>query len=220
MSFIDRLSGQSVDQPPERAHFGRWRFGPGDGPGHSNAHPAGDGDVLVPGATGDWALARPGDTTPIRGRFFAGAIPDDQDAEALLQLGQVLRNPDKAKGGWLEWSGISPLAPGLDEAVKPHPLEDRIQAEVEHLAAVCRSPRTHIRRETERVPRGPRPPDCPRRAGAARVPHGRLGTSHYRRNPATPNTRPGPGRTMGPLREPGGGAPRRRSRLVAAPADC
>ena len=68
-----------------------------------------------------------------------------------MQLGQALRDPDCAKRGWLEWSGISPLAPGLDEAVKPHPFEDRIEAEIEHLAAVCRNPRTHIRRETERV---------------------------------------------------------------------
>ena len=63
----------------------------------------------------------------------------------------MLRDPGKIKGGWLEWNGISPLAPGLDEAVKPHPLEDRIETEFEHLAAVCGNPRTHIRRETERV---------------------------------------------------------------------
>ena len=151
MSFIDRLSGESVEQPPERTHFGRWLFVPDDGPGHINGLSAGDGDVLAPGTTGDWALVRPGDTIPSRGRFFADALPGDQDAEALLQLGQVLRDPDRIKGGWLEWSGISPLAPGLDEAVKPHPLEDRINAEIEHVAAVCRSPRTHIRRETERV---------------------------------------------------------------------
>ena len=153
MSFIDRLSGKTVEQPPKRvrAHFGRWIFKPGDGPGHINGRPAGDGDVLAPGATGDWALVRPGATSPIRGRFFADALPDDQDAEALLQLGQALRDPDRAKSGWLEWSGISPLAPGLDEAVKPHPLEDRIEAEIDHLAAVCRTPRTHIRRESERV---------------------------------------------------------------------
>ena len=151
MSFIDRLSDQFVEQPPERVHFGRWLYDPGDGPGHLNGRPAGDGDVLAPGAAGDWAFERPGDTIPIRGRFFADALPDDQDAEALLQLGQALLDPDCAKRGWLEWSGISPLAPGLDEVVKPHPFEDRIEAEIEHLAAVCRNPRTHIRRETERV---------------------------------------------------------------------
>lgn len=151
MSFVDRLSGRSVEQPPERTHFGRWLFRPGDGPEHVNGRPAGDGDVLAPGATGEWALGQPGDTAPLRGRFFPDALPDDQDAEALLQLGDALRASDHANGGWLEWSGISPLAPGLDEAVKPHPLEDRLAAEFEHLAAVCRRPRTHIRREAERV---------------------------------------------------------------------
>ena len=151
MSFVDRLSGQSVEHPPERTHFGRWLFDSDDGPGHINGRQADGGDVLAPGTIGDWALVRPGDTVPIRGRFFADVLPGDQDAEALLQFGQVLRDPDRVKGGWWEWSGISPLAPGLDEAVKPHPLEDRIEAEFEHVAAVCRNPRTHIRRETERV---------------------------------------------------------------------
>ena len=151
MSFLDRLSGESVELPPERTHFGRWLFEPVDGPGHINGHPAGDGDVLAPVATGDWAFVRSGDTIPIRGRFFADALPDDQDAEAVLRLGQVLVAPDRARGGWLEWSGISPLAPGLDEAVMPHALEDRIEAEIQHLAVVCRNPRTHIRRDTERV---------------------------------------------------------------------
>ena len=156
MSFIDRLSGQSVEQPPERTHFGRWLFhvddtDPDDATGHTNGCSAGEGDVLAPGTTGDWALVRPGDTIPIRGRFFPDTLPDDQDAEALLQLGQMLRDPDKAGGGWSEWSDISPLAPGLDEAVKPHPFEDRIVAEIDHLAAVCRRPRTHIRRESERI---------------------------------------------------------------------
>ena len=151
MSFVDRLSGQSLERPPQQTHFGRWLFDPDDRPGHVNGHPAGDGDALVPGATGDWEIVRPGDTIPVRGRFFADALPDDQDAEALLQLGQVLRGSDKAEGGWLEWNETSPLAPGLDEAVEPHPLEDRIETEFEHLAAVCRKPRTHIRREAERV---------------------------------------------------------------------
>ena len=151
MSFIDRLSGLSVEQPPELIHFGRWLFNPGHGPAQINGHPAGDSDVVAPGATGDWAFIRPGDTIANRGHFFANALPDNQDAEALLQLGQVLRDPDHAKGGWLEWTSVSPLAPGLDETVKPHPLEDHIETEIEHLAAVCRNPRTHIRRETERV---------------------------------------------------------------------
>ena len=116
-----------------------------------NGYPASAGDALAPGAAGDWALLRPGATVPTRGRFFADPLPDEQDVEALLQLGGLLRDPETAKGGWLEWSETSPLAPGLDEAIEPHPLEDRIEAELDHLVAVCRNPRTHIRVETERV---------------------------------------------------------------------
>jgi len=154
MSFVDRITGGSVERlPSERTHFGRWSFAPGDGAGHGtlNGQPAGIGDVLAPDAAGGWALRRPGDAIPVRGRFLADALPGEQDAAALLQLGGMLRDPEKAKGGWLEWHDTSPLAPGLDETVKPHVLEDRIENELEHLAAVCRNPRTHIRMETERV---------------------------------------------------------------------
>ena len=155
MSFVDRITGESVDQlPSERTHFGRWLFAPDDGSGpmRLNGQPAGDGDVLAPNPAGEWTLQRPGDSGPIRGQFFPDALPDEQDVTALLQLGGMLREPEKAKGGWrLEWDETSPLAPGLDEAVEPHPLEGCIETELEHLVAVCRKPRTHIRMETERV---------------------------------------------------------------------
>ena len=151
MNFVDRIGDRSVEQPPARTFFGRWLVNPGEefGSTHLNGCPVSDGDVLVPGATENWTLVRPDDTLPIRGNFLADSLPDEQDIAALLQLGELLRN--KAEGGWLEWSDISPLAPGLDEAVKPHPLEDSIERELNHLAAVCRNPRTHIHVETERV---------------------------------------------------------------------
>ena len=155
MSFRDRISGRlfEVERLPEKTLFGCWVFEPNDATGsvHINGCPAGAGDALTPGAAGDWALVQPGDTVPTRGRFCADPLPDEQDVEAFLQLGGLLRDPEKAKCGWLNWSETSPLAPGLDEAIKPHPLEDRIEAELDHLVAVCRSPRTHIRVETERV---------------------------------------------------------------------
>ena len=153
MSFRDRISGKSAKRPSAPTLFGHWIFEPSGelGPVHVNGRPAGACDVLAPAATGDWAVVRPGDTIPTRGGFFTDALPDEQDVEALLQLGGLLRGPDSVKGGWPEWSGISPLAAGLEEAVKPHPLEDRIEEELDHLVAVCRKPRTHIRVETERV---------------------------------------------------------------------
>lgn len=153
MSFRDRISGESVEQPPEPTLFGRWIFDPSDGlgPVHVNGRPADAGDVLAPGATGDWALVRTGDTIPTRGGFLADALPDEQDVEALLQLGEQLQDRDKVKGGWLEWRKTSPLAPGLEKAVRPHSLEDCIEDEIDHLVAVCRKPRTHIRVDTERV---------------------------------------------------------------------
>ena len=155
MSFRNRISGQSVEaeQLPERMLVGCWFFDPSDAAAavRINGWPADAGDALTPGAAGDCALIRPGDTIPARGRFFADPLPDEQDVEALLQLGGLLRDAENAKGGWLEWSETSPLAPGLDKAIEPHPFEDRIEAELDHLVAVCRKPRTHIRVETERV---------------------------------------------------------------------
>ena len=151
MNFVDRIGGRSVEQPPARTLYGRWLINPSDGLGsiYLNGCPVSDGDVLVPGATENWTFVRPDNTLPTRGNFLADALPDEQDIAALLQLGELLRN--KAEGGWLEWSNTNPLAPGLDEAVKPHPLEDSIERELNHLVAVCRNPRTHIRVETERV---------------------------------------------------------------------
>ena len=151
MSFIDRLSGVSAESLPDRAHFGRWLLCVSDGEVRVNGLSVDDGDVLAPGATGGWSLARSDGTTRLAGRFFTDALPDEQDAEALLGLGRLLRGADRAEGGWRDWCGISPLARGLDKAVQPHPLEDHIEDEFEHLAAVCRHPRTRIRRETERV---------------------------------------------------------------------
>ena len=151
MNFVDRIGCRSVEQLPARTFFGRWLVNRDEGLGsmYLNGCPVNDGDVLVPGATENWTLVRPDDTLPIRGNFLADALPDKQDIAALLQLGELLRN--KVEGGWLEWSDISPLAPELNEAVKPHPFEDSIEREINHLAAVCRNPRTHIHVETERV---------------------------------------------------------------------
>lgn len=151
MNFEDRIGDKSVEQLPARTLFGRWLVNSGEefGSMYLNGCPVSDGDVLVPGATENWTLVRPDDTLPIRGNFLADALPGEQDIAALLQLGELLRN--KVEGGWLEWSDISPLAPGLNEAVKPHPLEDSIERELNHLVAVCRNPRTHIHVETERV---------------------------------------------------------------------
>ena len=156
MSFRDRISGRlfEVEQLPERTLFGRWLFDPKDAaaPMRINGCPADAGDALTPGAASDWALIRPGDTVPTRGRFFADPLPDEQDVEALLQLGGLLRDPEKAKGGWLDWSETSPLAPGLDEAIKPHPLR-RTTSRPSSITSLpsAETPRTHIRVETERV---------------------------------------------------------------------
>ena len=153
MSFVDLVSGATVERLPEQIHIGRWRYSAADGgmAPYINGQPMAAGDVVVPSTTGHWAVLYEGESRPTRGRFFAGALPNDQDAAAFRDLGRLLGSAAKIEGGWLEWCDTSPLAPGLEQAVEPHPLEERIEEEMKHLAEVCRSPRTHIRIETERV---------------------------------------------------------------------
>lgn len=145
MSFTDRLSGRLVHQPPDgEVHAGRWIVQ--RGVGALNRVAPEPHHALMPGPTGDWEFVAPGESTSTHGGFFADPLPDDQDA--FRQLGQLLR--DKADGGWIEWSCISPLAPGLNETVRSHPFEAKIERELEHLEAVCRKPRTHVRLQIER----------------------------------------------------------------------
>ena len=148
MSFEDRFSGRTVRALPVGIHHaGRWIVKDASGM-RVNRIPACSGDALMPGPAGEWEVAEPGFVEGSGGRFFSDALPHDQDAEALRQLGQLLR--DSSNDSWLAWSYFNPLAPGLNEAVRPHRFEGRIEEELQHLEAVCRKPRTHIRHEVER----------------------------------------------------------------------
>lgn len=149
MKLRDRVSG-TLREPSGPVLLGQWLVESGDNLGCSlNGSVVEDGDVLVPDPMGRWTLAD--DSASAKGRFFPDAMLEDQDAEALLQIGSLLRESPKAEAGWQEWCMTSPLAPGLDKAVKENPLEDKIEDELHHLEEVCRKPRTHIRLETERT---------------------------------------------------------------------
>ena len=147
MSFMDRFSCAIHELPNEELHAGRWIVAQGTTM-LLNRVDSEHGQALMPGPTGDWQLAKPGEFAARRGGFLAEPLPSGQDVDSLQQLGKLLR--DKADGGWLEWSDTSPLAPGLDEAVRSHPFEGEVERELEHVEAVCRKPRTHIRLEVER----------------------------------------------------------------------
>ena len=147
MSFVDRFSSAIHELPNEEAHAGRWIVVP-DTSMLVNRVDSEHGQALMPAPTGDWQVAKPGEFAPRRGGFLAEPLPSGQDVDSFRQLGQLLR--DKADGGWLEWSDTSPLAPGLDEAVRSHPFEGKVERELEHIEAVCRRPRTHLRLEVER----------------------------------------------------------------------
>ena len=145
MSFIDRFSRATHELLNEEVHAGRWIVGQ-DAAMLVNRVDSEHGQALLPGPTGDWEVAKFNESAPRRGGFLAEPLPSGQDVDAFRLLGQLLR-PD---GGWRKWSGTSPLAPHLDKAVCPHPFETKIESELEHIEAVCRKPRTHIRLEVER----------------------------------------------------------------------
>jgi hypothetical protein len=152
MKFKDRLSGATSPRPPDPALYGQW-VAIGESPDRwttLGGLPLVEGDALCPGLADDWVIAREGEPAPVRGRVFPSALPDPQDVAAVREIGGRLRADPGA--GWLTWSGVSPIAQGLDLTLERHPLEDHIEREYPHLLQVCRKPRKHIRVETERVP--------------------------------------------------------------------
>jgi hypothetical protein len=153
MNIRDRVSGAVVSRPPEAILFGQWvaEASPGGSASFVNGFPVAEAEALDPDPIGTWAISYEGGTPPAQGRFYPDALPDHQDVEAVLQLGGMLREPQIIQSGWLGWCGRSPLAPGLEEAVKPFPLEDKIEDELHHVEEVCRKPKTHIRLETDCV---------------------------------------------------------------------
>lgn len=151
----DRLTGQLLTSCPSApAWFGRWIFEL-DGEIENiclNNVSVEQGDAVVPGATNQWVLSSTTEAQPTRGSFYKNALPDDQDIDALRQLRGILFDEENPLGGWIEWSRMTPLAPGLSEATHAHPLEEYIEQELAHLAEVCQNPSTHIQVESERVP--------------------------------------------------------------------
>ena len=152
MSFIDRVTGRTVAELPSAILFGQWSFDQSIGEG--SKFPTGcqiaEGDMLTPGINEKSVFPQSDDT--IHSRFFTGALPDEQNVEALTHFGQMLLDSETIREGWRKWETISPIAPGLDEVVKAHPLEGHIKNELQHLEQVCKKPHTHIRVENERVP--------------------------------------------------------------------
>ena len=152
MKILDRLSGQWLDAlPPGHALLGRWRLAADAGEVYVNGIEAADGDDLVPNASNEWRLIRADGKSESRGRFADGPLPDSQDIDAFLSLGDLLLEPDGATCTWFDWCDRSPVAPGLGEIIEEHPLESAIGCEIAHLESVCYRPDTHIRLEPERL---------------------------------------------------------------------
>jgi hypothetical protein len=152
VKILDRLSGQWVDKPPsDPLQLGRWRLDPEGERLFQNGSETACGDALVPNACGEWRLIRADAQTELRGAFAADALPAKEDIAAFKSLRDLLLGQAGETRAWLDWCDRSPLAPGLGETIREHPLEQAITAEFGHLALVCQRPQTHIRLEPQRL---------------------------------------------------------------------
>jgi hypothetical protein len=119
---------------------------------HLNGVEVTAGDCLVPNTSGQWRLIRSDGEPESHGDFLSDGLPDTQNNDAFLSFGTLLLGEDEGvAGNWLHWSDRSPIAPGLGDAIKSHPLEIAIERDLGHLTEVCGRPQTHIRLEPERL---------------------------------------------------------------------
>jgi hypothetical protein len=150
VKILDRLSGQWLDKPPSAPlQLGRWRLDPQGERLFLNGNESARGDALVPNASGEWRLICT--DTELRGAFAADSLPAKEDIEAFKSLGDLLLGQEGETRAWLDWCECSPLAPGLGEAIREHPLEQAIAKDLGHLESVCQRPQTHIRLEPQRL---------------------------------------------------------------------
>lgn len=151
MKVLDRLSGQRLDALPDEVHLlGRYSLEPEHGAVFLNGTPVSAGDYLVSNSSGEWRLITD-EGTGTRGVFLAGFLPDEQETKAFLSFSELLLEGNSIEWSWFDWCNLSPIAPGLGDEIKAHPLEAVIEREFNHLTEICRRPQTHIRLESERV---------------------------------------------------------------------
>ncbi len=152
LRFYDRISDETVEQPPRSPLLGRYFLQPpeGDTQVHLNGQPAFAGQPLVPDLTDHWTVATRGGES-IRKPVADKPLPVGLEIEAILAMQAKLTDPQMAESGWLGWISASPLAPGVRDAISVHKLARLIKEELPHLEQVCRKPTTHIRVDSERL---------------------------------------------------------------------
>jgi hypothetical protein len=151
--FQDRFRGASSPGVVEEgAIVGRWIISRiKEEPVSLNSIRASDGDFLTPDSSGNWSILVDG-ASPRAGSFRDSQLIAEHDKKSILAIGSLLQSIMDEGGGWLEWLGVSPIVPQIDDKLELQPLEEEVEKLFGHLEEVCSKPRTHLLEEVERVP--------------------------------------------------------------------
>lgn len=152
--FRDRLTGRSVSAPPlTDTLVGRWVLGSEVAPAFMNSVAAAPRDFIVPDRSAHWSVLT-GDGERLSGTVSKAGLPDELEVDSVCAIGERLKELMHSGGGWLEWSEVVPLAPGISGQLDLLPLDRLIQEPgiLGALQAVCSRPRTYLHVEIERTP--------------------------------------------------------------------
>ncbi len=148
--LFDRLTGRLVPPPDGRVPLGRYMIPTDEHTLLLDTRRAAPGDYLV-GREGNWLL-RADQRTWWSGDFGHRPLPDPLVVDNVLQVGDTVTEAVKHGAPLAEWISTPPVVTDTDSRLRPHPLEDRIRAELGFVRAVCRAPHARLRTEHTLVP--------------------------------------------------------------------
>ncbi len=132
------FSGQWVlDRSPERPRF--------------NGVDAAVGDRLIGDSRQRWSVDWQG-MSPTKGVFPVVRPVAESDIDALLRMAESLGELSPLDATWLDWAEASPLAPKIEDEVRIHGFDEFLEERILFLEAVCRSPRNHLRIDSDLQP--------------------------------------------------------------------
>ncbi len=150
--YRNRLTGEVTLEPEAPLLMGLWQVVSEDAESFLNTVPLASGDFLVPDLQGNWSLLDSGSGRRQAGSFGRYQLPEELEAQSLREMGRGLQALIAGAKGWLDWSDMTPVVPGMSEEVELQKLDRAIAEHLGHLKQVCCAPRAHLRVEIERVP--------------------------------------------------------------------
>ncbi|HYI02093.1 hypothetical protein [Hyalangium sp.] len=150
--YRNRLTEEVALEPEVPLLMGLWQVVSEGAESFLNTVPLASGDFLVPDLQGNWSLLDSGSGRRQAGSFGRYQLPEELEAQSLREMGRGLQALIAGAKGWLDWSDMTPVVPGMSEEVELQKLDRAIAEHLGHLKQVCCAPRAHLRVEIERVP--------------------------------------------------------------------